>query len=155
MAEKNLAGKNLVENNSQKNILQELGPLPYALFKTIDIAQKAFYDSMEEYRIFSKNSNLSNAQIAGQSTKIFADELMKKYNFSIDDLVNSMPEQYRPYAKIMTSMKWPDAVNFLAAAAKEFGKCESAGGSYLNVGEVFDKIKTKAILHFVKYALTH
>jgi hypothetical protein len=145
----------VVENNSQKNILQELGPLPYALFKTVDVAKKAFYDSIEEYRIFSKNSNLSNAQIAGQSTKIFAEELMKKYNFSVDDMVNSLPEQYRPYAKIMAGMKWPDAVNFLAAAAKEFGKIEGDGGSYLNVAEVFDKIKTKAIIHFAKYALTH
>jgi len=136
----------------QKNILQELGPLPYALFKAIDSAERAFYDSVEEYKIFLKNNNTSNTEIAGQSAKIFTDEMMKKYDFSMEDLVNSVPERYRPYARILANMNWSDAVSFLSTTAKEFGKTKDG---YLSVEEVFDKFKTKAISHFIKYFLTH
>lgn len=134
---------------SEKNLLESIGPLPYALMKTLEACQRAWTDAIEEYSIYTKNNNFSDSELIARSMNSAAEELAKKYNLSIDDVVNLLPECYRPYANVAKKMPWPYVVDFAANFFKEMGK-DSATGQYKTTEEVFTtvlkKTATKKIL---------
>mgnify|MGYP007084796600 CR=1 FL=1 len=129
-----------MQENKEKKKENDLEALTYALFRCLN----EFKNALNEYENnpnpeenFPQNELWNN--ISGTMM-----EVTSKYDISFDSLINTLPPEYRPLAKVVKRMRVDQVIDIVSDIAKEYVREED--GSYRSLEETLTRVMGKQLL---------